>query len=346
MLSLAAWTHEGFDIIHAHNPPDTLVFIALFYKLFGKKFVFDHHDLSPEMYRERFRGKGKPLVYKALVALERLTCRVADHVIATNESYKKIEMERGGVPESRISIVRNGPDFNRVKAVEPDAKLLSKGKTIIGYIGEIGFQDGLDYLLRALQHLVYDLGRTDFYCVIIGRGDALSTMKQLITKLKLDEFVWFTGWISMDDVNRYLSTAHVCVIPDPKNAFTDRSTMCKILEYMAYSKPIVAFDLTEHRFSTRDAAVYVEPNDELAFAEAIAGLMDDPGRRAAMGKAGRARVESELGWAQSVPHLLRAYESVRGKRDEVAVVDQRRRMAQDVKGGDSREHGELVAMKG
>ncbi len=251
VLSLAAWTHEGFDIIHAHNPPDTLVFIALFYKLFGKKFVFDHHDLSPEMYRERFRGKGKPLVYKALVALERLTCRVADHVIATNESYKKIEMERGGVPESRISIVRNGPDFNRVKAVEPDAKLLSKGKTIIGYIGEIGFQDGLDYLLRALQHLVYDLGRTDFYCVIIGRGDALSTMKQLITKLKLDEFVWFTGWISMDDVNRYLSTAHVCVIPDPKNAFTDRSTMCKILEYMAYSKPIVAFDLTEHRFSAR-----------------------------------------------------------------------------------------------
>ena len=148
VLSLAAWMREGFDVIHAHNPPDTLVFIALFYKLLGKRFVFDHHDLSPDMYRQRFTGEGNSLIYNTLVALEKLSCRVADHVIATNESYKKVEMERCGVPESRISIVRNGPDFNRVKIVEPDAKLLATGKTIIGYVGEISVQDGLDYLVR------------------------------------------------------------------------------------------------------------------------------------------------------------------------------------------------------
>jgi glycosyltransferase involved in cell wall biosynthesis len=310
VLSLVAWMREGFDVVHAHNPPDTLVFIALFYKLFGKEFVFDHHDLSPEMYRERFTDKRNPLVYNTLVAMEKLTCRAADHVIATNESYKRIEMERGGVPESRISIVRNGPDSNRLRIVEPDARLLATGKKIIGYVGEIGFQDGLDYLLRALRHLAYDLGRTDFYCIVIGKGNALSSMKQLATELKLDEFIWFTGFISTNDLNRYLSTAHLCVDPDPKNPFTDRSTMIKMTEYMAFAKPIVAFDLTEHRFTAGDAAIYVEPNNELAFAKAMVELMDDPDRRQAMGDVGRARIEAELAWEYSVPHLLEAYESL------------------------------------
>lgn len=312
LLSLIAWMREGFDVIHAHNPPDTLVFIALFYKLLGKQFVFDHHDLSPEIYRERFGGEGNPLIYRALIALEKLTCRVADHVIATNESYKRIEMERDGVPESRISIVRNGPDFNEAQIVEPDAKLLATGKKIIGYAGAIAVQDGLDYLIRALRHLVYDLSRTDFYCLVIGDGDALSTVKKLATELKLDEFLWFTGWIRKDDpnLNRYLSTTHLCVSPEPKDPFNDRSTMIKMMEYMNYAKPIVAFDLAEHRFTARDAAVYVEPNNELAFAKAIAELMDDPERRQAMGELGRARVEAELRWEYSVPHLLSAYESL------------------------------------
>jgi len=181
VLSLLVFLGDGFDVVHAHNPPDTFVFIAGFYKLFGKRFIFDHHDLSPEMYRARFPGGGSLLVYDVLVLLEKLTCRLADHVIATNESYKKIEMERGRVPEARITIVRNGIELDRLRSVEPDRALRQKGKMIIGYVGVMGFQDGVDNLLRALHHLLRDLRRTDFYCILIGDGDARPGLKSSST---------------------------------------------------------------------------------------------------------------------------------------------------------------------
>jgi glycosyltransferase involved in cell wall biosynthesis len=176
--------------------------------------------------------------------------------------------------------------------------------------------------------LVHDLGRTDFHCVVIGKGDNLDAVRRLASELNMDEYIWFTGWISVEDLNRYLSTAHICVDPDPKNPFTDRSTMVKMIEYMTYAKPIVAFDLTEHRFTAREAAVYVEPNDELAFAKAIADLMDDPSRREAMGHAGRARIEAELLWKHSVPHLLSAYESLTGRRQITVASDRYRGLQQ------------------
>ncbi len=310
MLTLVVWWREGFDVIHAHNPPDTYVLIALLFKPLGKRFVFDHHDLAPEMYMALSGGRGNGLVYRALVGMERLSCRAADHIIATNQSYKRLEIERDGATPDRITVVRNGPNLARLQPVAPDPALRQKAGTLIGYVGVLGKQDGLDYLIRAMAHLVYDLKRTDVVCIVIGRGVALADLKYMTMRLELDEHIWFTGYVPDDTLVRYLSTVDICVDPDPANAFTDRSTMMKMYEYMALGKPIVAFDLTEHRETARDAALYVPPNNELEFARAIAALMDNPARRAAMGAYGRRRVETELDWRYSVPHLIEAYDKL------------------------------------
>ncbi len=309
-LSLWVAIRGGFDVIHSHNPPDTMFVIGAFFKLFGKRFVFDHHDLSPEMYRARFAGGGRPFVYKALVLLERLSCKVADEVIATNESYREMEMRRDDVAPEHITIVRNGPELERVKLVEPDPELRSRGQTVIGYVGVMGYQDGVDYLLRAFHHLIHDLGRTDFYAVLVGTGDAWNDLRVLSTRLGLDDNVWFTGLVSDADLRRYLSAADICVDPDPSNPFNDRSSMIKISEFMALSKPIVAFDLLENRFTAQNAAMIVPANDEMAFAQALATLMDDPDRRASMGAYGRRRVEESLAWPHWAPKLIAAYDAL------------------------------------
>jgi glycosyltransferase involved in cell wall biosynthesis/peptidoglycan/xylan/chitin deacetylase (PgdA/CDA1 family) len=307
MLSIVVFLRRGFDVVHAHNPPDLFVFVGAFYKLFGVRFVFDHHDLAPEMYCARFGARSKRLIYHVLAWLEKLSCRFADRVIATNRSYLAVEAERDGVPPERITIVRNGPDLNRIRPVDPDPGLRSKGKTVIGYVGEMGYQDGVDYLLRALHHLAYDLRRTDFFCVPVGNGAAWDSLKALATELRLDEYVWFPGRLFGSDLLSYLCAADICVAPEPSNPYNDRSSMIKMSEYMALAKPIVAFDLPEHRFTAQEAALYVPPNDEAAFARAVADLMDDPERRQAMGAFGRRRVESELAWPHSVQSLRTAY---------------------------------------
>lgn len=309
-LSLIVFFREGFDVIHAHNPPDTFVFVAAFYKMFGKRFVFDHHDLSAEMYQARMPGGGNRMVYRALVLLEKLTCFFADHVIATNESYKRMEMERAGVPKEHITVVRNGIELDCGLPTEPERSLVEKGIIIIGYVGVMGFQDGVDYLLRALHHLIHDLGRTDFYCVLVGTGDMWPKLLELARDLNLDQYVWFTGFVPNAKMQNCMCAADICVAPEPSNPFTDRSTMVKILHYMSLSKPIVAFDLPEHRFTAGDAAVYVKPNDELAFAKALAELMDDPLRRQALGELGRRRFETDLAWEYSVAKLLEAYQKI------------------------------------
>ena len=309
-ISMMVFFYGGFDVIHAHNPPDTFVFIAAFYKMFGKRFVFDHHDLSPEMYEARMPGGGNRVVYHALVLLEKLTCFFANHVIATNESYKKTEMQRGGVPEEHITVVRNGIELDRARNAEPERALVEKEKTIIGYVGVMGFQDGVDYLLRALHHLIHDLRRTDFYCVLVGTGDAWPKLRDLAQQLGLDPYVWFTGFVPSEKMQSCMCAADICVAPEPSNPFTDRSTMVKMVHYMSISKPIVAFDLPEHRCTAADAAIYVKPNDELAFAKAISELMDDPRRREALGALGRRRFEAELAWEYSAPKLLKAYQAI------------------------------------
>jgi glycosyltransferase involved in cell wall biosynthesis len=309
IVSLYVLMRRGFDAIHAHNPPDLFVLIAAFYKLLGKRFIFDQHDLTPEMFDALFEGKHGA-IHAVLVWFERLSCRLADRVIVTNQSYRRMNVERSGIPQERITIVRNGPRMNRLRLVEPDPELSRMGKTILVYIGVMSKHDGIDYLLRALHHLAYECKRSDFYCVLIGHGSAWPALKELATELGLDEYVRFTGWISDEELVRILSTADIGVDPDPFTPFSDRSTMTKMMEYMALGKPVVAFDLTEHRFTAQDAALYARPNDEGEFARKIMLLMDDPQRREVMGEKGRNRIESELAWHHQVKHLLCAYESV------------------------------------
>jgi glycosyltransferase involved in cell wall biosynthesis len=309
LLSILVLFRHGFEVVHAHNPPETFVFIGAFYKLFGKRFIFDHHDLSPEMYRALFGDHSSKLAYRVLILLERLTCRLADHIIATNESYKQLEIERHNVSPERITVVRNGVEVPRRSPASPD-RPQSRGKTIIAFLGVMGFQDGVDYLLRALHHLRYDLGRRDFHCVCMGDGAAWSSSVKLAQKLRLDEHVWFPGPVHGERLLCYLSSADICVDPDPANEYNNRCTMIKMMEYMAYAKPIVAFDLPEHRVTAQDAALYVKPNDEMAFAAALAQLMGDPVKRKVMGAIGRHRIETKLAWRYSVPNLLAAYRKV------------------------------------
>jgi glycosyltransferase involved in cell wall biosynthesis len=309
LLSLWVVVRNGFDIVHTANPPDTLVLIAAFYKMFGKRFVYDHHDLCPEMYRARLRGRGSRAVYRVLLIFEKLSCRLADHVIATNESYKNIEIRRTAVPAHRITVVRNGPELERERSLPPDPDLNRKASIVIAFLGNMGLQDGLDYLLHALCQLDR-LGRKEWSCVLIGDGDARSGLEKLATRLKIADRVWFTGYLPSSQYLHYLPAVDICVDPAPSNAYNNSSTMVKVMEYMALGKPVVLFDLPEHRVTAQDAARYVRPNDELEFARVLVELMDDPAQRDALGRQGRKRVETVLAWQYSVPALLDAYRKV------------------------------------
>uniref|UniRef100_A0A832DJV9 Glycosyltransferase WbuB n=1 Tax=Ignavibacterium album TaxID=591197 RepID=A0A832DJV9_9BACT len=297
---------DGFDVIHQHNPPNTLFVIGLFYRLLGKKFVFDHHDLSPELYLSRYKTNGG-IIHKALLLEEKLCLRSANIIIATNESYKEIDIKRGKKNPDDIFIVRNGPDLNLFKEVEPDKELKSTGKKILVYIGVMGPQDGVDYLLRSLHILVNEFNRKDFHCVIIGPGDSLEDLKKLREELNLQEYCRFTGKIPFADLLKYLSTADICVDPNPSNPLNDYSTWIKVMEYMSLGKPIVSYNLRETRYSAQQAALYATPNDEREFAQRIIELMDNPQLREEMGKFGKQRVKNELAWEIVSENLLKAY---------------------------------------
>ncbi|MEU1047695.1 glycosyltransferase family 4 protein [Streptomyces sp. NPDC005897] len=294
------------DVVHACNPPDLLFLPALWLKRRGARFVFDQHDLIPELYLSRF-GRGKDLLYRAVCALERLTYRAADIVLATNESYKDVAIRRGGRRPDDVFVVRSAPATDRFRPVpaEPDLK---RGKPhLLCYLGVMGPQDGVDYALRALAKLRDEVGRTDWHAVFVGSGDAFDAMVELSRSLGLGEQVQFTGRIPDADLVRYLSTADVCLSPDPRNPLNDVSTMNKVLEYMAMGRPMVSFDLREARVSAGDAALYAPANDEAEFARLVARLLDDPDERARMGKIGQERVNGELSWRNSQTALLAAY---------------------------------------
>jgi glycosyltransferase involved in cell wall biosynthesis len=298
---------RGFDVIHAHNPPDTLFAVALPFKLLGKKFVFDHHDLSPELYRSRY-GAGEGLLTRMLRVVEWCSLKLADMTIATNESYKAAQIERANKDPNSIFIVRNGPDQRRMNVAAPSPRLRALNKCILGYIGSLNPQDGVDYLLRSLHHLRHEMKRTDFHCVIMGSGDSLEDLRKLATDLALNDCVELTGFVSEEELRSNLAAADICVDPDPSSPLNDVSTWIKIMEYMAYSKPIVSFDLKETRFSAQEAALFVAPNDEKAFAGAIAQLMDQPAQRLTMGEFGRRRVEQHLQWSVVGQNLATAYQ--------------------------------------
>ncbi|WP_284747773.1 glycosyltransferase family 4 protein [Amycolatopsis sp. RTGN1] len=295
------------DVVHACNPPDLLYLVAKFLKRQGARFIFDQHDLCPELYLSRF-DRGQDLLYRGVCALERATYRAADVVISTNESYQQVARIRGGKRPEDVFVVRSAPVVERFHEVpvEPELK---KGKPhLLAYLGVMGPQDGVDYALRALAKLRDEIGRTDWHAVFVGSGDAFDDMVALSAKLGLANQVEFTGRIPDEDLVRYLSAADVCLSPDPLNPLNDVSTMNKVMEYMAMSKPIVSFELREARVSAGDAAVYAPANDESAFAKLVSQLLDDPEERVRMGKLGQARVAGALSWENSAKNLLAAYE--------------------------------------
>jgi glycosyltransferase involved in cell wall biosynthesis len=309
IVSTYIFVRRGFDVMHAHNPPDTLFLVALPFKLLGKKFVFDQHDLCPELYRSRYSAT-EGFYTRLLRVFEWCSLKLADITIATNESYKQIQIKRANKNPRDVFVVRNGPNQMRMTPVTPSARLRGMDKCILCYIGSLNPQDGVDHLLRSLSHLLYNLKRSDFHCVIMGTGDSLQDLRNLADKLQLNGCVELLGFVSDEDLQANLAAADICVDPDPSSPLNDVSTWIKVMEYMAYAKPIVAFDLKETRFSAGDAAVYVRPNREAEFAEAITQLMAQPELREKMGTFGRRRVEHELQWNTVGKNLLAAYETV------------------------------------
>ncbi|MFF2352076.1 glycosyltransferase family 4 protein [Kitasatospora sp. NPDC058115] len=296
------------DVVHACNPPDLLFLPALWLKRRGARFVFDQHDLVPELYLSRF-DRGEDLLYRGVCALERLTYRAADVVLATNESYRDTALHRGGLRPEDVFVVRSAPDTDRFRPVPPEPELKRGKPHLLCYLGVMGPQDGVDYALRALAKLRDEVGRTDWHAVFVGAGDTFDAMVELARRLGLADQVEFTGRIPDADLARYLSTSDVCLSPDPRNPLNDVSTMNKVLEYMVMGRPIVSFDLREARVSAGDAAVYAPANDESRFAELVAELLDDPDRRAWMGKLGQERINGPLAWRNSQRSLLAAYDA-------------------------------------
>jgi glycosyltransferase involved in cell wall biosynthesis len=312
-LSLRVSREQGFDVIHACNPPDTFWLLGLFYKVFGgKKFLFDQHDLCPEVFLSRF-GVGGGILHRMLLWLEACTYRTADLVVATNESYRDTALSRGHMPEDRVVVVRSGPERNRFKGVPEDPGRRRGRRYLVSYLGVMGPQDGVDYLLRSARSLK-DRGRDDVAYTLIGDGDSFPDLVSLAAELGLADDVLFTGRISDDEVEAILSSSDVCVSPDPKNPLNDVSTMNKVIEYMALGKPMVAFDLTETRTSAGDAALYAVPNDVDDFAARVAQLLDDPGLRRTMGRVGRQRFQERLAWEFSKGELVSAYDRLMGVR--------------------------------
>jgi glycosyltransferase involved in cell wall biosynthesis len=311
-LSLKVLFGRGFDVLHACNPPDTIFIIGGFYKLLGKKFVFDHHDINPELYEAKFgkRGWGR----KLLVALERMSFRTADMVISTNESYRGIAIGRGGKDPREVFVVRSGPDLTRIKSVPPNPALKKGRRYLVGYVGVMGKQEGIDLLLQAVQLIVHHLKRTDIQFGLVGGGTELPAMRALAKELGVDEYVTFTGRAPDAELLEMLNTADICVNPDRANDMNDRSTMNKIMEYMALGKPVVQFDLTEGRVSAGDASWYARPNDVADLAQKMVALLADENLRIHMGTIGRERVQRVLSWQHEAPRLLAAYENLLGDR--------------------------------
>jgi glycosyltransferase involved in cell wall biosynthesis len=309
-LTLKARRSGRFDVIQACNPPDIFWPIALALRaLDGTRFVFDHHDLCPELYESRFPG-GSQLPYKLLRLLERRTHRTADHVISTNESYRNIAVTRSGKPASAVTVVRTGPDPERLRRGEPDPGLRRGRKFLAAYIGVMGPQDGVDIVVRAADIVIREFGRDDIAFTLIGSGDCFNDLVTMRDELGLNGHVEFTGRAPDELVARIMSTADVGLSPDPKNPLNDVSTMNKTMEYMAYELPVVAFDLRETRVSAGEAAVYVTPNDVHEYAVAIVALIDGELERVRMGKLGRARVEQELAWSRQRRAYLGVYQDL------------------------------------
>lgn len=312
LLSWKVLFRRGFDVIHTANPPDIFFLVGLFYRVLGKKFIFDQHDLSPELLRAKFPGRAA-LLYRLMRALEWSSYHTAHVVITTNLSQKRFALERGHCRPEQVFVVRNGPDLRRLARVPPEPALRQGRSIVIAYVGEMEAQDGVDNALRALQDLVYRRGREDILLVLMGDGGHAAALRELARELRLDAYAHFTGWLDAQDLVRYLSIADIGLVPDPRNGLNEYCTMVKTMEYMAMGIPVAAFDLPETRFSAGEAALYATPNSVEDFARAIDTLINDEALRLTMSAAGRQRIEQGLNWEHDRQALLQAYHYCREK---------------------------------
>jgi glycosyltransferase involved in cell wall biosynthesis len=312
-LSLKAARGGRFGAVQSCNPPDIFWPIGLLFRLrHGSRFVFDHHDLCPETFESRFL-EGSPVLYRGLRFLERRTVRLADHVISTNESYRRLVIDRDGVKPGKVTVVRTGPDPDKLKAAEAVPSLRRGRPHLAAYIGVMGPQDGVDIVIKMAEFVVNTLKRTDISFTLIGSGDCFDELVALRDQLKLGDFVEFTGRAPDEAVWDILSTADIGLSPDPKNPLNDVSTMNKTMEYMAFGLPVLAFDLRETRASAAEAGAYATPNDVEEMARMFVDLIDDEPRRRGMGSAGRRRIERKLAWSHQEPHYLSVYDRLLGR---------------------------------
>jgi len=305
-LAWRVFLGRGFDVIHAANPPDLLFLIGGFFKLlFGRKFIYDQHDINPELYLAKFDRRD--IFYRLLLRCERWSFRLADIAIVTNESYRQIALNRGGMASDKLFVVRNGPDLARMQPRPGDGQWKKGRRFGVGYVGVMGRQEGLHHLLATVDHLVHVQGRRDIQFLCIGDGPERRHLLELARELGVADYVSFPGRLPDDQMVAALCAADLCVNSDDANELNDKSTMLKIMEYMALGKPIVQFDLTEGRISAQGAASYAKPNDPVDLGAKITALLDDPDARQRMGALGRARVRAKLAWHYQAPKLLAAY---------------------------------------
>lgn len=304
-LAWKIFVRHGFDTLQGCNPPDLIFLIAWQFKIFGVRYIFDHHDINPELYEAKFGKRG--FFWRLMLLFERINFWSANAVISTNNSYAQIARDRGKKMQSDIFVVRSGPDLSRLTVTSSNESLRNGRKFLVGYVGVMGDQEGIDLLLEAARILVKEMHCDVQFC-LVGGGPALVPLQSLGEKLDLENHVSFIGRAPDNILFEVLSTADVCVNPDRVNPMNDKSTMNKILEYMAFSKPIVQFDVAEGRYSAQDSSLYARPNDPRDMAEKIAALLADPEKRQAMGILGRQRVESVLSWDHQVDNLIAAYQ--------------------------------------
>lgn len=306
-LAKKIYKEIGFDVIHGCNPPDNIYMVAAHFKKYGVKYVFDHHDICPELFEAKF-GSTSGLLYKSQIWLERQTYKHCDFAFVTNESYKRIAIERGKMDPDKVIVLRSGPKLERMRVMEPVESIKRGFKYMVGYLGVIGQQEGIEYLIEAARYIKER--DNNIFWGIVGGGPHLETLKKQAHDMGLDNCVEFTGRVPDQQMLEYLNTADVCVNSDKYNSMNDKSTMNKILEYMALAKPIVQFDLTEGRYSAQEASLYAKNNDAVDMADKITELLNDPERRKRMGEYGRDRVVNELSWEHTSKALLDGYEKL------------------------------------
>lgn len=317
-LSREVWRARGpFQVIHGCNPPDLVFLLALRWRARGVRYLFDHHDVCPELFEAKFGRRG-PL-YRTMLLWERMTFATASVAISTNESFRRIAIERGRMDPSDVFVVRSAPNLANFRPGPPDPAHRAGAAAVLGYVGVIGQQEGMDLLVAAADHLIRDLGHRDVHFAIVGFGSGLGEVEADVARRGLQEHFTFHGALFGPDMLAVLNSVDVGVSPDPKNAMNDISTMNKVMEYMTLGKPVVQFDLTEGRASAGDASLYARANDPRDFAVQIARLIEDPALRERMGGIGQARVRDALAWHHSVPRLLAAYERVFGLAEGTAA---------------------------